>query len=175
MGGASVERFSSDVPAAELAAAIERDGCAIVEQLVEPAALQNLNGEFDALIAATAPGVRNWEPEPDSTAAASGDVLDEREFEELRNASPAAVDAVLREFYGSDTVRIDGLPGKSAGFVELMCHPLLLAAADYFLLPNCQHYTLNTGQLIEIRPGETKQPLHSKNRRSTTLRYGSDN
>ena len=78
----------------------------------------------------------------------------------MHGTSDATLVALIREFYGSNTVRIDGLPGKSASFVDLMCHPLLLGAADHFLLPNCRHYTLNTGQLIEIRPGETEQTLH---------------
>ena len=38
--------------------------------------------------------------------------------------------------------------------------PLLQNVADILLKPNCEDYLLNTAQLIEIRPGETAQPLH---------------
>ena len=38
--------------------------------------------------------------------------------------------------------------------------PLLQEVADILLKPNCEDYLLNTAQLIEIRPGETAQPLH---------------
>ena len=78
----------------------------------------------------------------------------------LKDSSLDDVDQIIRDFYGYKTVRIDGLPGKSTTFVEMIRHPALLAAADHFLLPNCYRYTLNTGQLIEIRPGETAQALH---------------
>ena len=64
------------------------------------------------------------------------------------------------EFYGHSTVRIDGLPAKSRTFLEVMLSPLLLEAADHFLLPNCQDYLFNTGQLIQIGPDETAQRLH---------------
>lgn len=164
MGGAQVETFSADVSVAQLVGAIERDGCAVVESAMEARQLEALNGELDALIAAKPPGVRPLEPgvEAVGSAPATGDseLLLDDDYESLRGASPDDVDEFVREFYGADTVRIDGLPGKSETFVELMCHRLLLEAADHFLLPNCIHYTLNTGQLIEIRPGETPQTLH---------------
>ena len=64
------------------------------------------------------------------------------------------------EFYGRSTIRIDGPPAKSSTFVEVMLLPLLCEMADHFLLPNCDDYLLNTGQLIEIGPGEVAQRLH---------------
>ncbi len=37
---------------------------------------------------------------------------------------------------------------------------MLIGVADHFLLPHCDDYLLNTGQLIQIGPGETAQPIH---------------
>lgn len=66
----------------------------------------------------------------------------------------------LKDFMGFKTVRIDGLPGKSKAFVDLLQHPLALHMADHYLLPACMHYLLSTAQLIEIRADETVQYLH---------------
>jgi ectoine hydroxylase-related dioxygenase (phytanoyl-CoA dioxygenase family) len=68
--------------------------------------------------------------------------------------------AMLIDFMGHKTVRIDGLPGKSKAFVDLLQHPLALEMADHYLLPSCLHYLLSTAQLIEIQTEETVQHLH---------------
>jgi hypothetical protein len=67
---------------------------------------------------------------------------------------------MLIDFMGALTHRIDGLPGKSKAFVELLQHQRPLDLADHYLLPSCLHYLLSTAQLIEIMPGETVQHLH---------------
>lgn len=67
---------------------------------------------------------------------------------------------MLIDFMGHKTVRIDGLPGKSKAFVDLLQHPLALEMADHYLLPSCLHYLLSTAQLIEIQTDETVQHLH---------------
>ena len=67
---------------------------------------------------------------------------------------------MLIDFMGHKTHRIDGLPGKSKSFVELLQHPLALEMADHYLLPSCLHYLLSTAQLIEILADETVQHLH---------------
>ena len=67
---------------------------------------------------------------------------------------------MLIDFMGHKTHRIDGLPGKSKTFVELLQHPLALEMADHYLLPSCLHYLLSTAQLIEIQADETVQHLH---------------
>lgn len=123
-------RLSGTASSDNLCAVLDRDGAVIVEDAIAPGLLGRLNRDFDRIVAATPPGVRH----------------------------PTEDDMVV--FYGAATVRADGLPGKSAAFVELMQHPLLLGAADRFLLPHCDDYLLNTGQLIEIGPGESAQRLH---------------
>lgn len=67
---------------------------------------------------------------------------------------------MLIDFMGHKTIRIDGLPGKSKSFVDLLQHPLALEMADHYLLPSCLHYLLSTAQLIEIQTEETVQHLH---------------
>jgi hypothetical protein len=109
---------------------LERDGAVIVENILKPAQLQDVNQELDGFIAAAGPGLRHPTHER------------------------------MVEFYGHSTVRIDGLPGKSKTFCDVMLTPLLCGAADHFLLPNCHDYIFNTGQLIQIGPGEAAQILH---------------
>src|SRR4051794_37965831 len=75
---------------------------------------------------------------------------------------------MLIDFMGHKTVRIDGLPGKSGSFVELLQHPLALEMADHYLLQVGQPYRLGAVLLIQHRAGETEQHLH----RATTA--GSD-
>ena len=85
------------------------------------------------------------------------------EFDELiRVTEPGTPNHVpwLIDFMGAKTIRIDGLPGKSRTFVDLLQHEQPLGIADHYLLPSCRHYLLSTAQLIEILPGETVQYLH---------------
>ena len=109
---------------------LNRNGAIIVEDLLEQAQLSSLNEDLDEVIAASAPGLRN--PTND----------------------------FFVEFYGRNTIRLDGLPARSSTFLEVMQSPLLSAVADKLLLPNCEDYLLNTGQLIQIGPGETAQFIH---------------
>ena len=124
-----IARFDADVASDTLIAALDRDGCAIVEGALSPAQLAGLNADLDARIDATPPGCPNHHP-------------------------------AISAFMGADTVRIDGLPGKSPTFVDVVQNPLLLSVADHYLLPSCVHYLLSTAQLIEIRPGQGAQDLH---------------
>jgi len=126
----SLERLDGAASASDLHAILERDGAVVVEDALTRQQLNGLNDDLDRIIASTAPGLRH----PTSDA--------------------------MVVFYGQSTIRIDGLPDKSETFVEVMLNPLLCCAADHFLLPNCEDYLLNTGQLIEIGPGETAQRLH---------------
>jgi len=125
-----LEHVTGTVTPADLCALLEHDGAAVVEGALAPAVLEGLNCDFDRIVAATPPGVRH----------------------------PTEDDMV--DFYGEATIRADGLPGKSTAFIEAMLSPLLCGVADRFLLPNCDDYLLNTGQLIEIGPGESDQRLH---------------
>ncbi|MCY4397000.1 MAG: phytanoyl-CoA dioxygenase family protein [Rhodospirillaceae bacterium] len=127
---ASLVRLPATAQIDDYVAALEANGAAIVEGFLAPEQLAALNADFDRIVEMLAPGVRN-------------------------PTMPA-----MEEFYGGSTVRFDGLPGKSAAFVEVMQSPVLTGLADHYLLPHCLDYLFNTGQFIEIRPGETAQRLH---------------
>lgn len=114
----------------EVGEILSRDGAVIVEGVVDPSLLAALNDDLDSFVDDLGVGLRN--PTHDR----------------------------MVEFYGSSTVRFDGLPAKSSGFVEVLQLPLLQGVADIVLKPQCEDYLLNTAQLIEIRPGETAQRIH---------------
>lgn len=125
-----IEHLPASATTAELCDVLERDGAVIVDGVLEDRLLAALNSELDDHVATVGPGLRH--PTHDR----------------------------MVEFYGRDTIRIDGLPAKSDAFVEIMQTPLLTGAADHFLLPSCEDYLFNTGQLIQIGPGESEQWLH---------------
>jgi ectoine hydroxylase-related dioxygenase (phytanoyl-CoA dioxygenase family) len=125
-----IQSIKNSAPSEELCGMLERDGAVIVEDILTPEELVNLNAEMDRFVAAVKPGLRN-------------PTMDE-----------------MVDFYGLSTIRIDGLPAKSGTFLEVMLLPQLCETADHFLLPNCDDYLFNTGQLIQIGPGESAQDLH---------------
>ena len=109
---------------------LQRDGGGIVTDVLSQTQLERINADLDQIVADTAPGIRH----------------------------PSKASSV--EFFGTRTIRFDGMPAKSSVFVEAMQLPFLTGVADQLLLPNCVDYLLNTGQLIQIGPGETAQALH---------------
>jgi ectoine hydroxylase-related dioxygenase (phytanoyl-CoA dioxygenase family) len=113
-----------------LCAALEQDGAVIVDDILTPERLSNLNSELDRFVSGATPG------------------------------SPNATSQGMMDFLGHSTLRIDGLPAKSQTFLEIMLLPQLCEIADHFLLPNCEDYLFNTGQLIQIGPGQSAQELH---------------
>ena len=125
-----IERFGPDVSIGSLVEALDRDGVAMVADAIPPGAARRAQRR-----------VRR---------AHRGD------------GSPARPNHIpmLIDFMGHKTHRIDGLPGKSKSFVDLLQHPLALDMADHYLLPSCLHYLLSTAQLIEIQADETVQYLH---------------
>jgi hypothetical protein len=64
-------------------------------------------------------------------------------------------------FYGSNTVRVQGIAAKSRTFVdEYLLHPTLLDIADRILLPHCGDYWLSQSETIYIGPGNEQQAMH---------------
>ena len=125
-----LRRIESASDTTSLAEALEADGAAIVSQALSPAQRATLNEDLDRALDGIEPGLRH----PPSQ--------------------------FFVEFYGSKTIRIDGLPGKSEAFVDLLEDSFMTRIADRLILPHCQHYLLNTAQLIQIGPGESNQWLH---------------
>ena len=125
-----IERIKSTASSKLLCQILERDGAVIVEDILKPEQLISLNLEVDQSISKVNPGLRNPTEEE------------------------------MIDFYGLSTIRIDGLPAKSSTFLDVMLLAQLCETADHFLLPNCRDYLFNTGQLIQIGPGESSQVLH---------------
>ena len=68
--------------------------------------------------------------------------------------------ASVRNFWGESTKRFTRLAWRSRAFVDILLHPTLLGVADALLLPSCNGYWMNTGQMMIIGPGEAAQVLH---------------
>ena len=70
------------------------------------------------------------------------------------------VNEVLDTFF-TGVRNVTGLAGKSVTFVDaLLLDPLLLAAADAVIGPNCASYNLNVAHLMVREPGAPRQWLH---------------
>jgi ectoine hydroxylase-related dioxygenase (phytanoyl-CoA dioxygenase family) len=66
----------------------------------------------------------------------------------------------LQTFYRG-VRNVTGLVTKSPTFVDaVLLHPLLLAAADAIVGPNCASYTLNLAHLMVREPGAPRQWIH---------------
>jgi ectoine hydroxylase-related dioxygenase (phytanoyl-CoA dioxygenase family) len=64
-------------------------------------------------------------------------------------------------FYGTNTVRVQGIAAKSPTFVDdYLLHPTLLDIADRVLLPYCGDYWMSQSETIFIGPGNERQALH---------------
>lgn len=113
-----------------LIATLERDGVCVVSGALTPEQLSGLNADLDSVIASNSP--------------------------ESRNPNHPTMEV----FYGAKTIRFDGVPDKSATFVEFLNECQALDVCEYFLRPSCPDYLLNTAQLIQIGPGESAQRLH---------------
>lgn len=64
------------------------------------------------------------------------------------------------EFWGGETKRFTRLGWRSPAFEDILLAPTLLSVADELLLPHCDDYWMNTGQMMIIGPGETEQMWH---------------
>ena len=126
-----LERVSVDTPLEEVLAALDRDGCAIVEAMVPQPIVDELREAADRMATHVAPG-----------SATQG-------LGEPGNA-----------FVGQRTIRFSSLGVLTPAFFELLDNPTYAAIADAVLLPNCGSYWLNTGQVMYINPGEPAQVLH---------------
>jgi ectoine hydroxylase-related dioxygenase (phytanoyl-CoA dioxygenase family) len=63
-------------------------------------------------------------------------------------------------FTGYQTTRTGALVARSPACRDLVMHPAVLAACDSFLKRACDRYQLHLTQVIRIRPGQPRQPLH---------------
>lgn len=71
-------------------------------------------------------------------------------------ATPCGMD----DFTGRHTTRTGALAARSEACRELIMDSRLTGACEDFLLPFCDRYQLHLTQLIRIRDGQQRQPLH---------------
>ncbi len=64
------------------------------------------------------------------------------------------------EFSGFKTTRTGALVARSPAARRLVLHPAVLASARTFLAPYCARIQLHLGQIIRLKPGETRQEIH---------------
>jgi ectoine hydroxylase-related dioxygenase (phytanoyl-CoA dioxygenase family) len=91
------------------------------------------------------------------------DVLSHAGIEQVRAEIDPYVEATRDgrdSFTGYQTTRTGALVARSPACRELVMHPAILAACDAFLKPSCDRYQLHLTQVIRIKPGQPKQPLH---------------
>lgn len=64
------------------------------------------------------------------------------------------------DFTGKKTTRTGALVARSPACRNLIMNRTVVAAAETFLKPFCERIQLHLTQLIRIRPGQPKQPIH---------------
>ncbi|HZZ86772.1 MAG TPA: phytanoyl-CoA dioxygenase family protein [Caulobacteraceae bacterium] len=91
------------------------------------------------------------------------DVLTAAEVARVRGEIDPYIDATKDgrdSFTGFQTTRTGALVARSEACRELVMHPAILAGCDAFLKRACDRYQLHLTQVIRIKPGQGKQPLH---------------
>src|SRR5438445_157177 len=139
----SIPMFSSKVSAAELTEALERDGCAVVKDVID-------RSVRDALAAELAPYLAG----PEIPA----DLLNQL----IREQVP------YDNFFSGNTKRAIAMIRKSPTFRTFVTHPLMLGACDGVLMRNCASYHVHATAAFLVGPGATDQVLH---REEDSLRF----
>ncbi len=73
---------------------------------------------------------------------------------------PRVQNNMYDDFLGGYTVRLHGIAAKADSFAPVLTDVRILEVMDQQLKPNCTDYRLSAAELIEIRGGETAQPIH---------------
>ncbi len=64
------------------------------------------------------------------------------------------------EFWGHQTKRFTRLGWRSPTFEQILLQQMMIDVCDHVLLPSCDDYWMNTGQMMIIGPGESDQMWH---------------
>jgi hypothetical protein len=91
------------------------------------------------------------------------DVLSPAQIAQVRAELDPYVEATADgrdRFTGFQTTRTGALVARSPACRELVMHTGVLAACDTFLKRACDRYQLHLTQVIRIKPGQPRQPLH---------------
>ena len=119
---------------AEVIAALERDGCAVVHGVIDQSQREAIGRELKPYLDTADPG-------------ASLNKIYEAE------GGPS-------NFYPGNTKRVTALVAKSETFRSFVTHPLMIAACDALLKPNSRTYQVHATAALVIGPGATEQMLH---------------
>jgi hypothetical protein len=126
----TIERFDVTADADAVSAVLAADGAVIVEGLLSPTVVAQVNDEVGPAVAAADPDGPMFNPMA-------------KEFMGAFTKNVPGVPGISRTFA-----------------TDVMCHPMLLGLADRVLGPSCARYQLNLGQILERGPGSTDQWLH---------------
>jgi hypothetical protein len=91
------------------------------------------------------------------------DAMAPGQLDQLRSEIMPYVEATpvgMDDFTGRHTTRTGALAARSAACRDLIMDSRLTGACEDFLLPFCDRYQLHLTQLIRIRDGQGRQPLH---------------
>ncbi len=127
---ATLQRFGPSAELAGLSAALDRDGAVIVEGVLSPDIVAQVNGEVEAAVDAADPDGPVFNP-----------------------MAKAFMGAQTKNVPG-----VPGISPTFAS--KVMCHPILLGLAEVVLGPSCARFQLNLGQILERGPGSENQWLH---------------
>jgi len=127
---ASLQRLSARAPREAIGDALLRDGGVIVDELLAPAVVAQIQADVAPARRAADPGMKHLNPAiqfffGDKTRHVNGMAAQSRTFA-----------------------------------TDVLIHPIFLALCDRVLLPSCARYQLNLGHLIDRGPGSQAQMLH---------------
>src|SRR5258708_792175 len=131
---ASIPVVSANDSSSEVVACLERDGAVVVTGVTDRASR-------DAVLRELAPHLEVVDPDASINKAYEAD-------------------GGTSNFYPGKTKRITALVARSETFRTFVTHPLMLAACDAILKPNCVHYQEHATAALKIGPGARDQGLH---------------
>ena len=115
---------------AEIAGALERDGCVVVDRILGDDWCTELKAELDPYVVRAATEV------------------------------PGMNKQYAQDFYPGHTKRIPGLVAKSHAYQSFVMHPKVIGVCDALLKPNCINYQVHATAALVIGPGAETQVLH---------------
>jgi ectoine hydroxylase-related dioxygenase (phytanoyl-CoA dioxygenase family) len=127
---ATIRRFGAGAELEDLLAALDDDGALIVEGLLSPDVVAQVNADVEAEVAAADPSADMFNPVMQA-------------FHGAQTKQVTGMPAISRTFA-----------------TDVMCHPVLLALAGAVLGPHCARFQLNLGHLLQRGPGSEEQWLH---------------
>lgn len=151
---ATVPSLDASAPVEEMRAALERDGCLILRNYMDPlrAPLVDFLGEVRAIQAKQEPDVEGMV------------------FGQMRISSKAKAkrtEAIFGQgnsegmtYFPGSTHRITALITNTPSVRNIITDPRMLAICDAALKPNCTRYQVHSTNMLTTGPGARRQILH---------------